>query len=167
MLYGEELFFFEASAEGGSPINMNAGVAAVYTRPINRPILVRSFGYRVTTGFNYNVVNKQGVVSLYQYPKGSSANKVLLASMNLQDALAANFVALCKVANIPPDTNPAGVGPALIYVGDELVIEVSVQATGGTYIAGAFQPFIGYHNRGYSEGNEPLLVDLTPAIVGV
>ncbi len=167
MLYGEELFTYEAAAEGGSPINMNAAEGAVYTRPINKPILVRAFGYRVTTGFNYNVLSDQGVVGLYRYPGGDSTKKVLLASMNLQDALPVNFVALCKVPNIPPDDNPAGVGPALIYIGDELVVEVTDQALGGTYIAGEFQPFIHYHNRGYSEGNEPNLVDLTPPIVGV
>ena len=248
MLYGEELFIRDAAAEGGSPVNMNASVAAIYAPVMLKPGVVRAFGFRVTTTFAYNVQNVKGVLTLYRYTRsiqtiavgnaggtgytvgdqfsitqagatggigvvtaatagvvtavklrpfgqgilppdsagvnyhaasnlatvaltGSGDNaltvtisdKLALATCNLEDAVAAGKVVLANVSNIPAITTPMLRGPAIFGMGETLAIEVTIQATGGTYIAGAFQPFIHYHNVGTSGmQSQPLVVDQTP-----
>jgi hypothetical protein len=166
MLYGEELFIRDAAIEGGSPINMNATTGAKYTALMLKPGVVRAFGFVVTTGFDYDSQNAKGVLTLYRYPGNNSANKVALQTLTLEDAIAAKKVVITDVPNVVTNEVPTNPGKAHFNIGDSIVVEITTQATGGTYIAGAFQPFIHYHNRGDSYNAQPQVVNQTPAITG-
>jgi hypothetical protein len=167
MLYGEEIHVLDAAAEGGSPVAMNASVAAVYTRRMKQAGVVRAFGFDVTTGFSYDTQVAEGVLTLYRYPGGDSSNKVALATIKLSDAMAAKEIAIANVPNMVENTVPVPqAGPADYNMGDSLAVEVTTQATGGTYIAGAFQPFIHVHHRGEPYANQAQVTDQTAAITG-
>ena len=69
ILYGDELFIRDAAAEGGSPVNLNAAVAAIYSPVMMKPGVVRAFGFRVTTVFYYNTATALGILTLYKYAR--------------------------------------------------------------------------------------------------
>jgi hypothetical protein len=245
MLYGDELFLFDAEAEGGSPVAIGA-TGAIYTRKLKKPIVVRAFGFLVTTLFNYDTLTAKGILTLYRYAKciktiavgnsggtgyavgdqfsvtqtGASggigvvtsvtagvvtgvavrplaqgilppdaegvnysaasnlatvaltgagsgltvtiSDKVALATLTLENAIAAGRVVVTDVPNLVVNEVPTRQGLGHFNMGDVIAIEVSTQATGGTYIAGAFQPFISYHNRGDSYGGQPQVINQTP-----
>lgn len=99
------------------------------------------------------------------------AYKVLLGTINLEDAAALNQQYMVKVANIPA----AGVGVeghAKRPVGDckpqdQIAFEIVVQAAGGGYIAGAFQPVLFMQYRGEGFVNQPAWNDRTPVSAGI
>ena len=253
MLYGEELFIRDAAAEGGSPVNLNAAVAAIYSPVMLKPGVVRAFGFHVTTAFYYNTATVLGVLTLYRYTRsiqtiavgsnggtgyavgdqftitqagatggvgivtgvtagvvtsvalrpfgqgilppdsagvnysganglatvaltGSGNNAMTVnivtklamsPTLSMTDALPAGKVVLVNVANQPTPAVPQLRGPAIFGIGESLVIEITTQATGGSYPAGAYQPFIHYHNVGTSGmQSQPLVVDQTVALTG-
>ena len=252
MLYGEELFIRDAAAEGGSAVNLNAAVAAIYSPVMLKPGVVRAFGFRVTTAFYYNTATVLGVLTLYRYTRSiqtiavgsnggtgyavgdqftitqtgaaggvgvvtsvtagvvtgvmlrpfgqgiippdsagvnyTTANglatvaltgagdnamtvnivtKLALGTLSMTDGIAAGKVVLKNVANQPTPAVPQLRGPAIFAMGESLVIEITTQATGGSYPAGAYQPFIHYHNVGTSGmQSQPLVVDQTVALTG-
>ena len=254
MLYGEELFIRDAAAEGGSPVNMAASVAAIYSPVMLKPGIVSAFGFRVTTAFNYDTLTALGVLTLYRYArsiqtiaKGSNGGtgyavgdqftitqtgasggigvvtgvtagvvtsvalrpfgqgvlppdsagvnytganglatvaltgagdnaltvnivtKLALGTINLTDALPLGKVAMKTIVNAVVNQVPVLRGTAIFGMGESLVVEVTTQAAGGGYIAGAFQPFIHYHNVGTSGlQSQPLVVsqDSTPLVTG-
>lgn len=244
MLYGEELFIRDAAAEGGSAVDMAHALGSIFAPVMLKPGVVRAFGFRVTTAFNYNTLSKLGVLTLYRYTRsiqtievGSNggtgyavgdqfsitqagavggigvvtsvaagvvtgvklrpfgqgilppdsagknytaanglatvaltgsgsdtmtvniSDKVALATIDLTDGLAIGKVELINVPNLVVNQVPTLRGPAIFGIGESLVIEVTTAALGGTYIAGAFQPFIHYHNVGTSGMQGQYLVD--------
>ena len=253
MLYGEELFIRDAAAEGGSPVNLNAAVAAIYSPVMLKPGVVRAFGFRVTTAFYYNTATALGVLTLYRYARsiqtiavgsnggtgyavgdqftitqtgatggvgivtgvtagvvtsvalrpfgqgvlppdsagvnysganglatvaltGSGDNAMTVnivtklamsPTLSMTDALPAGQVVKVDVINPVTNEVPVKRGKAIFGIGETLAIEVTTQAAGGQYIAGAYQPFIHYHNVGTSGmQSQPLVVDQTVPITG-
>ena len=94
------------------------------------------------------------------------AYKVSLGTFSPAEGDVVGKLYFIKVNNKVIDQVPVQPGNAQYNAGDQLVIEVTGLAVGGTK-AGTFQPYIGYSNRGESADNQFLLVDRTPAIVGV
>ena len=253
MLYGEELFIRDAAAEGGSPVNLNAAVAAIYSPVMLKPGVVRAFGFHVTTAFYYNTATVLGVLTLYRYTRsiqtiavgsnggtgyavgdqftitqagatggvgivtgvtagvgtsvalrpfgqgilppdsagvnysganglatvaltGSGDNAMTVnivtklamsPTLSMTDALPAGKVVKVDVTNPVTNEVPVKRGKAIFGMGESLVIEITTQATGGSYPAGAYQPFIHYHNVGTSGmQSQPLVVDQTVALTG-
>ena len=253
MLYGEELFIRDAAAEGGSPVNLNAAVAAIYSPVMLKPGVVRAFGFRVTTAFAYSTATVLGVLTLYRYTRsiqtiavgsnggtgyavgdqftitqagatggvgivtgvtagvvtsvalrpfgqgilppdsagvnysganglatvaltGSGNNAMTVnivtklamsPTLSMTDALPAGKVVIVNVTNPVTNEVPVKRGKAIFGMGESLVIEITTQATGGSYPAGAYQPFIHYHNVGTSGmQSQPLVVDQTVALTG-
>lgn len=150
-------------------INMNAAAATVafLSRPFYEPACVTRFGYQVTTAFVYGTTPTEGVLTLYRYPAGNATPKVALATIPLQDALAANHVAYADVPNpVVPATYVAGVltvrarNKADLDAGDVVAIEVTTAANGGTE-TGVYQPYICTHPRAEVEDNQALMHNLT------
>ena len=253
MLYGEELFIRDAAAEGGSPVNLNAAVAAIYSPVMLVPGIVSAFGFRVTTTFAYSTAVNLGVLTLYRYTRsiqtiavgnaggtgyavgdqftitqtgatggvgivtavtagvvtgvalrpfgqgilppdsagvnytgasnlatvaltgaGDNALTVTIVTklamsptLTMTDALPAGKVVKVDVTNPVTNEVPVKRGKAIFGMGESLVIEITTQATGGSYPAGAYQPFIHYHNVGTSGmQSQYLVVDQTVAITG-
>ncbi len=156
----------------GSPINMNAAVstagAEALLKTAREPMCVDRVGFMPTTAFNYSTLTVQGVLSIYRYPKGVASNKVLLGTIKLVDAALVGVEYVVDIANAvqaasAPYAGLTDRGIADLDPGDQVAIWVTTQATGGTYIAGAFQPFFCWHNRAESEANMTAVVNLTPA----
>jgi len=94
------------------------------------------------------------------------AGKVSLGTFSPAEGAVVGKMYLVKINNKVIDQVPVQTGNAQYNAGDQLVLEVTGLAVGGTK-AGTFQPYIIYSNRGESADNQPLIVDRTPAIVGI
>ena len=152
-------------------INMNAAVstaaAEALLKTAREPMCVDRVGYMPTTAFAYNGLTVQGVLSIYKYPGGDASKKVLLATIKLVDGALVGTEYVSDIPNtvqaaVSPYAGLADLGIADLAPGDKVAIWISTQATGGTYIAGAFQPFLCWHNRAETENNMPSVVNLTP-----
>lgn len=163
-----------ADAMLGSAASMNAAVGSIASIlfTADEPLTVDRFGYRPITAFNYNGLTAQGVLTLYKYPAGVAVNKVPLGTINLVDGALVFTDYVCDIDNQPvkavaPYAGVADLGLADLNPGDQLAIWVTTQATGGTYIAGTFQPFYAVHTRAENEANMASLVNLTPVKAAV
>lgn len=128
-------------------------------------ILPASHGVPGGWGYNYYGASNLATVALTGAGSGLTVtitDKVLLQSLDLLNGTAAGRVVVINVPNLVVNEVPTQQGKAHFNMGDSIVVEVSQQATGGTYLAGAFQPFIHYHNRGDSYSGQDLVVDETP-----
>ena len=141
-------------------IELEAAAGAILvSRPLMEPITVTRFGYAVTVAFDYDTQTTEGVLTLYRYPLGNASNKVALATIPLQDALAAGRVAFCDVDNPPVAADLKG--KADFNAGDIVAIWISTQSVGGTEL-GDFQPYYCWHPRAEVSENQSLMIDLTP-----
>jgi len=155
-----------------TPLALNASVGALKTLTLTFPSAPIYFGFRpVTRSFEYDVPTKVGVLSLYKYPGGIVANKVLLASINLEDQAFIGKQFTVKVSQFPA----VGVGleghalpPAAdCNPEDQLVFYIDTQATGGGYLIGDFQPVLYIQMRPDSYADCPSWQDRTPASPGI
>lgn len=94
------------------------------------------------------------------------ALKVSLGTFSPAEGDVAGRLYIVKINNKVIDQVPVQTGKAQYNAGDQLVLEVTGLAVGGTK-AGTFQPYIIYSNRGENTENQVQLVDRTPAIVGI
>jgi hypothetical protein len=155
-----------------SAIELEAATGAILTKSFEHPVTVTRFGYRVTELFQYHTLTTAGVLGIYKYPGGVSADKVLLGVITLLDGDAVGdcpFVDLDNqpVAAVSPYTGLAPYGVCDCEAGDQVVIEVKTQGVGDSYILGEFQPFFCYHPRAEEAGNQPRMIDRTPAKTAV
>ena len=153
-------------------LELNASVGALKTLTLTFPAAPLYFGFRpVETSFEYDVPTVVGVLVLYKYPGGVAANKVLLASINLEDQAYTGKQFTVKVSQFPPTA--VGVeGHALEpYANcdpqDQLVVYILTQATGGGYLEGDFQPVLIMQKRPFSYAGCPTWIDRTPASAGI
>ena len=98
------------------------------------------------------------------------AFKVLLGTINLEDAAVLHEQYMVKVANIPALGTDQG--HAKRPVGDckpqdQVAIEVVTRAAGGGYIAGAWQPVLFMQYRGEGFVKQPAWNDRTPVSAGI
>jgi hypothetical protein len=165
MLYGEELHVIDGAigdASLATAIALEAAAGAKLTKTMLNPGVAVAFGFRPTVAFDYDTQTEKGVLKLYKYPGGDSGNKVELASINLEDGDLAGTIYKTRVSSRPVYGGVAQADPKAFYEpGDQLAVEVTTQAAGGGYIAGDFQPFIVFANRGGIGANYE--VDRTPA----
>ncbi len=165
MLYGDEVRVVNSTigdAALATAVNLTAALGAILTKTMEVPGTVKAFGFRPTIALNYNVMTAQGVLGLYIYPAGVSANKVLLGTINLMDGDVVGKIYFMKPLNQPADVSPAPAPPCNYNAGDQLVVEVKTAATGGGGIAGAYQPVIWANDRGENIVNQAQLVNRTP-----
>ena len=151
-------------------INLNASAANIFeTQPFVEAASVTRFGVRVTTAFSLLGPTANAVLKLYRCPGGVQANRVELANMTIPAGnIAANSVLHCNVPNAyVPATKVAGVitvrarNKADIDAGDTVQIAVDVMANGTTE-TGAYKPFIAFNPRPEEDGNQAMVIDLTP-----
>ena len=147
-------------------IILEAATGAKLTKTVVEPITVTRFGFRPTVTFNYDTLTTKGVLTLYKYPAGNSGNKVALATINLEHGDLAGTQYYVNVDNkVVKATSPAtGVAPragADFQAGDQVVIEVTTQAAGGTEV-GDYQPFFCFTPRPEPHTMQDLVVDRTP-----
>jgi hypothetical protein len=148
-------------------IELEAATGAILTKSFEQPVTVTRFGYMVTELFQYHTKTTEGVLGIYKYPAGVSANKVLLGSITLKDGDAVAdcpFVDLDNkpVAAVSPYTGLVPYGICDLQGGDKVVIEITTQGVGDAYILGAFQPFFCFHPRAEEALNTPRMIDRTP-----
>jgi hypothetical protein len=153
-------------------IELEAAAGAILTKSFEQPRLVTRFGYRVTELFQYHTKTTEGVLTIYKYPGGVSANKVALGTITLKDGDAVGdcpFVDLDNqpVAAVSPYTGLAPYGVCDIEAGDQVVIEITTQGVGDSYILGEFQPFFCAPPRAEEAGNQPRMIDRTPTKTAV
>ncbi len=148
------------------------GTGTAKTLTLTFPAAPLYFGFRpVETSFEYDIATQVGVLSLYKYPGGIAAYKVLLASIKLEDQAYIGKMFTVKVSQFPPAA--VGVeGHALApyadcSVCDQLVIIFDTQATGGGYLEGDFQPVLIMQKRPFSYAADPNWNDRTPASAGI
>jgi hypothetical protein len=121
-------------AQWATPLALEAVVGAKSIFTVLEPLVVDKFGYRVTVTFNYDTQTAEGKIALYKrITPGSDTGRVKLAEMKLVNARAAEHIYVLKVSDVE--------NQAKCVAGQQIVIEVSVAATGGASIAGDFQPF--------------------------
>jgi hypothetical protein len=174
MLYDESIQVLNPAigdASLATAIALEAAAAAIFTKTMEVPGVVRAFGFRPSVAFDYDTLTAEGVLTLYKYPAGVSGSKVALATIALEDAAEAgkfyfvNIQAQAVRPYVESGTRYPAADPSAYYnAGDQLVVEITTQAAGGGYIAGDFQPIVLYNNRGEAVGNQSMLVDRTPAI---
>jgi hypothetical protein len=150
-----------------SAILLGSSTGAILTKTLKEPRVAVRFGYWVTTAFNYNTPTAIGVLTLYKYPGGNASNKVALATINLVDGALASIEYFCDVddkavAAIAPYEGLAFKFIADLEPMDQIVVEMTTRATGGSYLTGAFQPFICLWKRAEETQNQQYTVDLTP-----
>lgn len=163
MLYGEEIHVFDAQAQAERPIDLDAGTGAVFTVAPAIMGIVKAFGIKVSTAFYYDTATVLSTLKLYRYPAGSSGSKVELCSLSLVDGLAQYKQIIKNVLNTVTVQTPIQRGIAMYNMGDLLVAEITAQGAGGTYLAGAFYPFIWVNHRGEPFANQTMVVDQTAA----
>ncbi|CAO0823786.1 hypothetical protein DFAR_3900012 [Desulfarculales bacterium] len=170
MLYGEDLHVINranSDAERATAIALEASTGAILTKTMEVPGMAMAFGFIPTVLFNYDTQTVKGVLKLYKYPLGVEGNKVLLGTINLEDGDLVGKFYKCRISSKVPYTSPIAAPGAKYNAGDQLVIVVATAATGGGYIAGDFQPVVLFSNRGEADNNQAMVVDRTPAVVGV
>lgn len=140
-------------------IALEAALGAILTKTMNEPFVVTRFGYRPTVAFNYDTQVTEGVLTLYRYPVAGGAGKVALATIALKDAAPVNDVYYVDVPN-PADATRRK-GKAEIDAGEQVVIEITTQAVGGTEV-GDFQPFFCGHPKAEVAANQSKMHNLTP-----
>ena len=156
---------------GVTPIDMDAvagATAKILT--LNFPAAPLYCGFRPTTAFAYDTQTVEGVLALYRYPGGDASAKVLLAEIPLEDAAALHNQYMVKVVNKPPagtDGGHAKEPVADCVPQDQLAWWIKTQATGGGYLAGAFQPVLFIQRRGESIAKQPAWHDRTPVSTGI
>jgi hypothetical protein len=153
-------------------IQLEATVGAILLKTIREPMRVARFGFMPTELFDYETLTTKGVLTLYKYPLGVAANKVALATINLEDGDLAGKQYVCDPDNLPvAATSPyAGLderGVCDLNPGDQVAVWITTQAVGTSYIAGDFQPFVYLFPRAEGEGNEDYLVNRTPTKTAV
>jgi hypothetical protein len=153
-------------------IALEAAAGAILTKTFELPFTVTRFGYRVTVAFDYHTLTTTGVLTCYKYPAGNSANKVALGTIDLTDADAAYDIPFVDLDNKPvaavsPYTGVVGYGTCDLQGGDQVVIEITTQSVGDSYILGDFQPWFAGHPRAEEALNTPRLIDRTPAKTAV
>ena len=154
-----------------TPIDMTAAAAATAKiLTLNFPAAPLYFGFRPTTAFDYDTQTVEGVLALYLYPGGDASKKVLLAEIPLEDDAALHEQYMVKVANIPSigtDQGHAKAPVANCLPQDKLAVWIKTHATGGGYIAGAFQPVLFMQYRGVGFAAQPAWNDRTPVSAGI
>lgn len=160
---GDTFSITQTGATGG--IGVVTSVAAGVVTGVAIPALAQGILPPGKAGRNYTAASNLATVAL----TGAGAaltvtisDKLALQTLTLEDAIAAGKVVLTRVPNVVVNQVPTLRGPCFFNMGEALAIEVSTQATGGSALAGAFQPFIHYRNAGASDGDQPLVVDQTP-----
>jgi len=148
-------------------IEMEASTGAILTKTAKEPMSVDRFGFLVTELFQYHTLTTIGVLTLYKYPQGVAANKLALATINLEDGAQVGCLYYVNVDNkclpaVYPYTGVKDVGIADLNPGDQVVIEISTQGVGDIYVLGAFQPVFFWHNRAEDPGNMTQVFDRTP-----
>jgi hypothetical protein len=141
-------------------IALEAAAGAILTKTMNEPFVVTRFGYRPTVAFNYDTQVTQGVLTIYRYPVAGGTGKVALATIPLQDGALVDNVYYVDVPN--PIDPTRKMGKAEINAGEQVVIEISTQAAGGTEV-GDFQPFFCGHPKAEICANQSKMHNLTPA----
>lgn len=96
------------------------------------------------------------------------SDKKLLDQMGLEDPAddakygKLGFQYMRRVPNIPGDVSPTPEPPAAFRAGEQVVVEITTQAAGGTEV-GDFQPIVAIQHRGENFANQDLWVEM-PAV---
>lgn len=132
-------------AQRATAIVLEASTGAILTKTVLEPITVSRFGFVPTVAFDYDTLVTEGVLTLYRYPAGVSGSKVALATIALEDDAAVGDIYFVDVDN--------KLGYADFNAGDQVVIEITTQAAGGTEV-GDFQPFFTFNPRAEVTANQ-------------
>ena len=112
------------------------------------PITITRFGIMPTVTFAYDTQTAEGEVALdRRIAYGSDTGRVELARVKSADTTPAG-------TTIKKDFNPIDCD-----VGDQLVLEAAVAATGGDSIAGDFKAYFCWKPRPETTGNQPEQTD--------
>jgi len=107
------------------------------------PIVVTRIGVMATVAYDYDTQTAEGQVAVdRRVAYGSDAGRVELGVIKQADGTPAGTV-------LYKDINPVNCD-----VGDQLIAEVKVAATGGAGIAGDFKVFFCYHHRAETDANQ-------------
>lgn len=133
-------------------IALEAAAGVILRDTQYEPITVTRFGYVPTVAFNYDTLVTEGVLTLYKYPVAAGTGKVALATIPLKDAALVDNIYYVDLDN--------ALGKADIKAGEQVVIEITTQAVGGTEV-GDFQPFFCFNPRAEVAANQSKMHNLT------
>lgn len=141
-----------------------AGASGAILRVKTAPAGVVATVEIVNKGINYRAASNLATVAL----NGSGNNaftvtisdKLALDTCALKDGSILGKQYMRRVPNVLGDESPSAAPPRAYCAGEELVIEITTQANGGTEV-GDFDPILVWQNRAENFANQDLWVEAT------